>query len=171
MRTVLVAALVASLSLAAGKAGKGGGGKKGGGCPFVGVADIDKEGSVQNVQGLEPKEGGAVQAFDVDGSVGKLHVTSSGDIKFAGGVPAKVKNAAFTHALLVDGSIKGLHVAEPEKDLPEGIFAEAVQIYLADGKGGRVALVSIPGENDADGCTEIDCKVGSAWKKCWSDCK
>ena len=166
MRTVLVAGLVAALSL-----GAKGAGKKGGSCPFVGVADIDKDGLVQNVQGLDPKSGGAVQAFDVDGSVGKLHVTSSGDIKFSGGVPAKVKNAAFTHALLVEGSLKGLHVAEPEKDLPEGIFADAVQIYLADGKGGRVALVSIPGENDADTCTEIDCKVGSAWKKCWSDCK
>jgi hypothetical protein len=168
-RTLLSCALVLSVALSALAAGKKG--KGGSGCFFVGVADIDQNGGVQNLQGLDPKPGGSAQAFDVDGKVGQLHVSGSGDLRFAGGVPAKVKASAFTHTLVVDGAVKGLHVAEPEKDLPQGIFADAVQIFLADAKGGKVALVSIPGEDDSDGCSEIDCKVGGAWKKCWSDCK
>ena len=166
MRTLLLAGL-AALTLNGKAAPK----KSAGGCPFVGVADIDRTGAVQNMFGLDPKSGGTVQAFDVDGAVGKLRVTSSGDLRFAGEPPQKVKSSAFTHALLVDGSLSGLHVAQPEKDLPQGIFAEAVQIYLADHKGGRVALLSIPGASEDDTCSEIDCKVNGAWKKCWSDCK
>ena len=167
MNSLLVAALMAS-SLGAKKPAK----KHAPTCPFVGVADIDSSGAVENLVGSAlPHAGTMVQAFDQDGPVGKLRVGGSGELHYAGSVPKKIKDATFTHVLLAEGTVKGVHVAEPEKDLPEGIFADAVTIYLADSKGGRVALVSIPGQTADDSCSEIDVKVGSAWKRCWTDCK
>src|SRR4051812_15383693 len=170
MRSLLIAVLAASLLGAAPTKAKGKG-KGAATCPFVGTGDIDKDGNVQNVVGLDLKSGLGVQAFDVDGAVGKLHANGSGELRFSGGVPAKVRSSTFLHALFVADSVKGVHVAEPAKDLPDGIFADAIQIYLADAKGGRVALVSIPGQTDDEACSEIDCKVAGKWKRCWTDCK
>jgi len=144
--------------------------KRAAACPFVGLADVMSSGEVNNLVGLSLNKARSLLAFDVDGPAGKLWGSSSG-LRFIGGVPSKISNSTFTHVLLVDAKLKGLHVAQAGKDLPEGIFADAVQIYLADRKGGRVAVVSIPGQTQADACSEIDCKVGGAWKRCWTDCR
>lgn len=140
------------------------------GCPFVGTADIDNKGEVQNVVGNElPPGGQSADAFDVDGPVGKLRVTGSGDLRLQGGVPAKVKNSTFTHVLVTD--VKSLRVAQPEKDLPQGVFPDAVQILLADHGGAKVVLLSIPGSVGSDECSEIQAKTKAGWKRCWSDCR
>ena len=168
MQTLLIAALLASASVAAKKPAR----KHAEACPFVGVADIDGSGAVENLAGSGlPGAGRSVLGFDVDGPVGKLHVNGSGELRYSSSPPKKIKDATFTHVLLVDATLKGMHVAEPDKDLPQGVFADAVTIYLANSKGGKVALVAIPGQTDADACSEIDVKVGSEWKRCWTDCK
>jgi len=171
MQSLLAAALLASVVLGANKPSKTAK-KRAPSCPFVAVADIDSHGAVENLAGSGlPRAGTSVDGFDVDGPVGKLRVTGSGELRYSGSAPKKIRDAAFTHVLLVEGSVKRVHVAEPDKDLPEGIFSSAVTIYLADSKAGRVALVSIPGQSADETCSEIDVKVGGAWKRCWTDCK
>lgn len=167
--TVYALALLASLSLGADKKPK----KvvvRENACPFVATADVNTQGEVENLVGNAlPPTGDAVYAFDVDGPVADFRVYSSGDLRLRGSVPAKVKNATFTHALFT--SEKRLHVTQPEKDLPQGVFPDAVQILLADGSSAKVVLLSIPGSAGSDECSEIQAKVKGAWKRCWSDCR
>jgi hypothetical protein len=164
MRTL---GLIALLLLTAGKSAPA---KRG--CPFVGVADIAREGEVQNVVGGDlPRAGGSVLAFDGEGQVARLTMRGSGELRLAGEVPQKVKSNAFVHVLLVDAAVKKLRVLTPGKDLPEGIFPDAVEILLGDDSGPKVALVSLPGEGADDACSEIQCKSRGAWKACWTNCR
>lgn len=142
------------------------------GCPFVAVADLDREGQVQNVAGSDlPRAGAGVLAFDGEGQVARLTVRGSGELKLSGEVPQKVKANAFVHVLLVDAAVKRLRVLTPAKDLPDGIFPDAVEILLGDDAGPRVALISLPGEGPDDACSEIQCKQKGAWKACWTNCR
>ena len=142
------------------------------GCPFVGIADIDREGQVQNLAGSDlPRAGASVLAFDGEGQVARLGMRGSGELRLAGEVPQKVKTNAFVHVLLVDAAVKKLRVLIPDKDLPDGIFPDAVEILLGDDGGPKVALISLPGEGPDDACSEIQCKLKGAWSACWTNCR
>jgi hypothetical protein len=170
--------LLFTVGAAGAPATKGSGGKKSsskerGGCPFVGVADVDKSGAVNNFAGTSmPKAGTEINAFDSEGKVGKLKVSKNeGEFKFEGSPPSRFQATLVNRVLLLPASLGNVHPIQAGKDLPKGTDPDSVTLLLADGSGPKVALLSVQSEgDDTTICDQIACKVGGAWKTCWSSC-
>ena len=173
----MVTALVLTSLLAAAPAGGAkkpkGPGRSSNSCPYVGIAQLDPKGKASDLSGSAlPKEGSVVSAFDAEGKVGHLRVTSGGsDLHFSDSIPTRMKTMSLLRVLLVEKAMDHLQVVQPDQDLPAGANPETVQIMLGDSKEPKVALILKADEDDASNtCDQIQAKVKGAWKLCWTNC-
>src|SRR6185295_10875449 len=94
-------------------------------CPFVGMADIDKSGSVTNYSGTDlPKAGTLLVAFDSEGKAGQIKVGKDEKLRFSGPLPERFKNAIFSHVILLEQKRASAKLLEAEDDLPPRVSAQ-----------------------------------------------
>lgn len=171
--SILLATALLASPPAAGAPKKKGAGHSTGSCPFVGIAQLDSKGKASELTGEAlPKEGTVLVAFDSEGKVGHVRVTSGGsDIRFSDGIPTRMKTMTLLRVLLVDKTFDRAQVMQPDEDLPAGTNPETVQILLGDGKAPKVGLILKADEDDASNtCDQLEAKVKGAWKMCWTNC-
>ncbi len=171
--SVLLAALVVAAPATGAKKKAKGPGHSSNSCPYVGIAQLDPKGKTSELTGTAlPKEATLVAAFDSEGKVGHLRVTSGGsDLHFSDSIPTRMKTMSLLRVLLVEKSMEHLQVMQADQDLPSGANPETVQILLGDSKDPKVALLLKADEDDASNtCDQIHAKVKGAWKLCWTNC-